>query len=63
VRKTPRIVASAAMEKEFPNHKFEVRNVPDQGLLLLLLPSPEDGYTEAIQWYAIGYKDGDENRK
>ena len=53
----------AAMEKEFPNHQFELRNVPEQGLLLVLLPSPTDGYTDAIQWYAIGYKDGDENKR
>lgn len=52
----------AAMQKEFPNHTFELRNVPDQGLLLVLLPTPGNVYTEAIQWYAIGFYDGDKGK-
>lgn len=51
-----------ALKKEFPHHTFDLREVPDQGLHLVLLPSPDAVYTDAIQWYAIGFKDGDEGK-
>lgn len=51
-----------ALEKEFPHHSFDLRDVPDQGLHLVLLPSPDGPYTDAVQWYAIGFKDGNEGK-
>jgi hypothetical protein len=52
-----------ALKKEFPHHSFDLRDVPDQGLHLVLLPSPDGPYTDAVQWYAIGFKDGNEGKE
>jgi hypothetical protein len=52
----------AALQQEFPHHVFEARE-GEGGLYVVLLPSPDGRYTDAVQWYAIGFKDRDVGRE
>lgn len=47
---------AVALLTEFPHHAFEAR-LTSNGLMVVLLPTPEGRYSDAVQWYAIGYKD------
>lgn len=45
-----------AASAEFPHHSFSVRNM-EGGLTLVLNKSDEGPYSDAVQWYVIGFRD------
>lgn len=45
-----------AASAEFPHHSFSVRDM-EGGLTLVLNKSPDGPYSDAVQWYVIGFRD------
>lgn len=55
-QKTEATALAVALQTEFPHHAFETR-LTTNGLMVVLLPTPDAPYSDAVQWYAIGWKD------
>lgn len=51
-----------ALQAEFPHHAFETR-LSDGMIHVCLFPTDDGPFTDAVQWYAIGYKDADVGRE